>query len=226
MKHATNSFWMMVVQKRVSDRAVSLCACLLLSAFALGHTTPQRISKTNPKPESTVIASGEVRPIRYVKLTSDVRGHIKEIYVKPGDRVEKGQPLVLIQEQSRELKNMKQYSPLRGVVTDISTRVDELVGRRTGPLMMIADMARINVEIAVDDSEIKLVRLGQSAKIVVDAFQEEEIQGVVSGKRPLPVRFNEPREFAVMIEMRGIPADIRDRLLPGMSATAWIKVGS
>src|ERR671938_1473943 len=49
-----------------------------------------------PELKSTVTASGEVRPIRYIKLTSEVPGRILEIYVNPGDQVTKGQPLVRV----------------------------------------------------------------------------------------------------------------------------------
>src|ERR1043165_3296730 len=38
-----------------------------------------------PELKSTVTASGEVRPIQYIKLTSEVPGRILEIYVNPGD---------------------------------------------------------------------------------------------------------------------------------------------
>jgi HlyD family secretion protein len=94
------------------------------------------------------------------------------------------------------------------------------------PLMTIADMAQINIEIALDESEIGLVRPGQSARIIVDAFHETEVSGVVQRIRPLPVRPPAPKEFIVVIEMKEISSNIRDRLRPGMSATAWIKVRS
>jgi multidrug efflux pump subunit AcrA (membrane-fusion protein) len=206
--------------------------CLLLNvAIAHGQDSAIDISRTSQKENARVIASGEVRPRRYVRLTSDVSGRVKEIYVSPGETVEKGQALVLVEEQLRKPRSVKQYSPLRGVVADISSRVGEMVSARRGspPLMTIADMATINVEIAVDDSEIKLVRVGQPAIISVDAFDEKEILGVVTGKRPLPIRRRAtaeekpPREFIVVITMRRIPPEIRDRLRPGMSATAWIQ---
>src|SRR5688500_2891439 len=44
--------------------------------------------------KSTVTSSGEVRPIQFMNLTSEVQGRIEEIYVKEGDQVTKGQPLV------------------------------------------------------------------------------------------------------------------------------------
>src|SRR5258705_10520152 len=54
--------------------------------------------KLEVKPElrQTVTASGEVRPIRYIKLTSEVPGRIEELYVNPGDQVTLGKPLVRV----------------------------------------------------------------------------------------------------------------------------------
>lgn len=50
--------------------------------------------ETKPELRSTVTASGEVRPIQFMNLTSEVQGRIEEIYVKEGQMVQKGEPLV------------------------------------------------------------------------------------------------------------------------------------
>lgn len=57
------------------------------------EVTAVKIEK-RPTLKSTVTASGEVRPIQYINLTSEVQGRIEEIFVKEGDNVKKGQPLV------------------------------------------------------------------------------------------------------------------------------------
>src|SRR5438874_10967445 len=50
--------------------------------------------ETRKELRSTVTSSGEVRPIQFMNLTSEVQGRIEDIYVKEGDHVTKGQPLV------------------------------------------------------------------------------------------------------------------------------------
>ena len=328
-----------------------------------------------PELKSTVTASGEVRPIQYIKLTSEVPGRILEIYVNPGDIVKKGQPLVRVdptQLQSsqeaqwaytqsvindvanarngvaaaqqglvvaesgvtqarqnvvsaeidlrtaeRELKrvtnlvegnvasrseydaakdrydqakaklesanlavkeameranqqkvsvkeaqtNVKssemranqqqamlrgqtsqrekatQYSPLNGVVADIPTRVGEFAVSQLSstPLMTIADMTTINVEVNVDETEIASVDVGQEAKVKVDALGEKEIKAVVTQKNPLAiaksdtqgglsnrVNVQEAKEFKVTLELRDLGDDVRAKLRPGMSATATV----
>jgi HlyD family secretion protein len=139
--------------------------------------------------------------------------------------------------QSSQREKATQYSPLNGVVADIPTRVGEfaVAGLSTTPLMTIADMSTINVEVNVDETEIANVDVGQTAKVKVDALGEKEITAVVTQKNPLAVsksdttgglsnRVNvqEAKEFKVTIELREIGDDVRAKLRPGMSATATI----
>jgi HlyD family secretion protein len=365
---------------------------VIVSVLASRKEEPEVTTvKLSVRPElrQTVTASGEIRPIRYIKLTSEVQGRIEEIYVSAGDQVIKGKPLVridptqlqsnqeaqwaatqasindvqnarnavnsaqqslIVAESSvaaarqqvvafqtnvdraevdlktaqRELKrhtdlieagvssrfeydaardkfdqakialetaranleaqriavkeateranqqriavkeaqtNIRssemranqqqaflrgqvsqrskatQLSPLNGVVADIPTRVGEfaVAGLSTTPLMTIADMSQINVEVNVDETEINNVEVGQEAKVKVDALGEKEIKAVVTQKNPLAVsksdttgglsnRVNvqEAKEFKVTLELRELPDDIEVSLRPGMSSTATI----
>src|SRR3954469_12677790 len=77
--------------------AVLVLVVIIISIFATRTDTPEvTIVKVEPRKElrSTVTSSGEVRPIQFMNLTSEVQGRIEDIYVKEGDQVTKGQPLV------------------------------------------------------------------------------------------------------------------------------------
>src|SRR5438309_3949881 len=371
---------------------VVLALVVIISVLATRKDEPEVTTvkvDTRPELRSTVTASGEVRPIRYIKLTSEVPGRIQEIYVNAGDQVKKGQQLVRVdptQLQSsqeaqfaatqaslsdvqsarsavsqsqqalnvsevavaqarqqvlasqtsvsraqidlntaqRELKRVSdliesgvssrfdydaardryeqakialdtaranlevekraideavarrdqqreavksaqtgvktseqranaeqarlrgqtsqrekatQYSPLNGVVADVPTRVGEYAVSQlsTTPLMTIADMSTINVEVNVDETEIASVEVGQQAKIKVDALGEKELSAEVTQKNPLAVaksdtqgglsnRVNvqEAKEFKVTLELKDVTDDIREKLRPGMNSTATI----
>jgi HlyD family secretion protein len=73
--------------------------------------------------------------------------------------------------QSSQREKATQYSPLNGVVADIPTRVGEFAVSQLSstPLMTIADMTTINIEVNVDETEIASVDVGQKAKVKVDA---------------------------------------------------------
>jgi HlyD family secretion protein len=139
--------------------------------------------------------------------------------------------------QSSQRSKATQYSPLNGVVADIPTRVGEFAVSQLSstPLMTIADMSTINVEVNVDETEIANVDVGQEAKIKVDALGEKEIKAIVRQKNPLAiaksdtqgglsnrVNVQEAKEFKVTLELQGLTDETKEKLRPGMSATATI----
>src|SRR6266852_806759 len=78
---------------------VVLLLIVIISVVASRKDEPEVTTvKVDIRPElrSTVTASGEVRPVRYIKLTSEVPGRILEIFVNAGDQVNKGQALVRV----------------------------------------------------------------------------------------------------------------------------------
>ncbi len=147
------------------------------------------------------------------------------------------QQSALLRGQSSQRSKATQISPLNGVIADIPTRVGEyaVASLSSTPLMTIADMSTINVEVNVDETEISNVEVGQQTKVKVDALGDKEITAVVTQKNPLAVsksdtqgglsnRVNvqEAKEFKVTVELRDMTDEIRNALRPGMSATATI----
>src|SRR5437763_14421315 len=79
---------------------VVLVLVVVISVVATRKDEPEVTTvKVDVRPElkSTVTASGEVRPVRYIKLTSEVPGRILEIYVKRGDSVKQDQAPARVQ---------------------------------------------------------------------------------------------------------------------------------
>ena len=371
---------------------VVLLAVILIAIFATRKDVPEvQVVKLEVKPElrSTVVSSGEVRPIQFQNITSEVQGRIEEIFVKEGEMVNKGEPIVrldpnqlesssdaqlaafqsaqtqisaaenqrsqaqqqlnvaqiavdtarqnvatsqtevdraqvelnaanrelrrveqllesgvvsrqefdnaqdrlrnaevslktsrerleaqriairdatarvkqqevalrdastsiqraqrsadqqeaLLRGQRNQLNKTLQVAPISGVIAEIPSRVGTfaVAGLSTTPLMTIADMSTINVEVKVDETEIDRVSVGQPAKIKVDAFGEAEIEGEVTQKTPLAVgksqtsgglstniNVQEAKEFRVVIQLKNLPEELQNGLRPGMSATATI----
>ncbi len=148
------------------------------------------------------------------------------------------QQQAMLRGQASQRSKATQYSPLNGVVADIPTRVGEfaVAGLSTTPLMTIADMSTINVEVNVDETEINNVEVNQEAKVKVDALGDKEIKAKVIQKNPLAiaksdqtgglsnrVNVQEAKEFKVTLELdNSMSDDIRKALRPGMSSTATI----
>ncbi len=134
------------------------------------------------------------------------------------------------------LQKTEQKAPIDGVITSLPVRPGQFVlaSFQTTPLLTIADMVEINVEVQVDETDITSVRAGQKAKIKVDALSGQELEGVVSevGRAPIPrpgqelavasATGQEARDFKVVIRLVNLAPEVRERLRPGMSATATI----
>lgn len=146
------------------------------------------------------------------------------------------QAAVLRGQRSQRDKTL-QVAPISGIIAEIPSKVGTfaVAGLSTTPLLTIADMSKVNVEVKVDETEIDKVEVGQRVKIKVDAFGEREIPGEVTQKTPLAVgksqtsgglstniNVQEAKEFRVVIELKEMSDEIRDSLRPGMSATAVI----
>jgi HlyD family secretion protein len=147
---------------------------------------------------------------------------------------------VLSGQKSQRDKTL-QVAPINGVIADIPSKVGTfaVAGLSTTPLLTIADMSAVNVEVKVDETEIDKVAVGQPVKIRVDAFGDKELVGEVTQKTPLAVgksqtsgglstniNVQEAKEFRVVIQLKDLNDDIRNSLRPGMSATAVINTKS
>jgi HlyD family secretion protein len=147
------------------------------------------------------------------------------------------QQAAILRGQTNQLDKSLQYAPIAGVIADIPSKVGTfaVAGLSTTPLLTIADMSTVNVEVKVDETEIDKVATGQLAKIKVDAFGDKELDGEVTQKTPLAVgksqtsgglsnqiNVQEAKEFKVVIQLKDVPDELRNGLRPGMSATATI----
>ena len=147
------------------------------------------------------------------------------------------QQMALLSGQRTQRDKTMQLAPINGVIADIPSKVGTfaVASLSSTPLLTIADMSTINVEVKVDETEIDKVAVGQSVKIEVDAFDKKELIGEVVQKTPLAVgksqtsgglstqiNVQEAKEFRVVIEIKDISDEMRESLRPGMSATATI----
>src|SRR5215475_5629623 len=140
-------------------------------------------------------------------------------------------------QQSDLLRKTTKYATIDGVVGGPIVQVGTfaLANFSSTQLMLIADMSTTNVDVNVDETDIANVRLDQKAKVKVDALGEAEIEGKVieiaqtaktrSGQtiaQTSTTGSQEAKDFKVVIRLVNMSEDVRNRLRPGMSATATI----
>lgn len=126
-------------------------------------------------------------------------------------------------------------SPLEGIITYLPVNEGEIaiVGVQNQPgtvLMTIADMSVITAEVKVDETDIVNLKLGQQARIRVDALGDRVLTGHVSeiGNSALTrttgaatgpqVTTQEAKDFKVVVTLDSPPQELR----PGLSCTAEI----
>ena len=147
------------------------------------------------------------------------------------------QQTALLRGSTSQRDKTLQVAPLNGIVAEIPSKVGTFAtaGLSTTPLMTIADMSTVNLEVKVDETEIDKVAVGQPVKVKVDAFGDRELEGAVKQKTPLAVgksqtsgglstniNVQEAKEFRVVIQLKNLSQDVQEGLRPGMSATATI----
>jgi HlyD family secretion protein len=130
-----------------------------------------------------------------------------------------------------------QTATIEGVIANkpIDVGTFATANLQSTPLVIIADMSTINVEVRVDETDIANVHPGQRAKIKVDALGEKELEGEVIERAASAVTKSgqnisqtatsgtqEAKEFKVVIRLSNLTEELRDRLRPGMSATATV----
>ncbi len=130
-------------------------------------------------------------------------------------------------------------SPMDGVVTNLPKEAGEMVigAMSFSPtvIMTVADLSIMECEVMVDETDFRNLKLGQEAKIKVDALEGLEMKGDVteigasalvrgSGAQSAAQTTlgantgNQPKDFKVTITIKDPPPNLR----PGLNATADI----
>ncbi len=130
-------------------------------------------------------------------------------------------------------------APMDGVVTNLPKEAGEMVigAMSFSPtvIMTVADLSVMECEVMVDETDFRNLKLGQEAKIKVDALEGLELKGDVteigssalvrgSGSQAATQTAlgantgNQPKDFKVTITIKDPPQNLR----PGLNATADI----
>lgn len=120
------------------------------------------------------------------------------------------------------------YSPMDGIVTQLNVELAERVlgsGFSQGTnIMTVADLSNMEAVVDVDENDVVLVSVGDTANVKVDAFGDRIFQGVVTeiGNSAKATGFGTQEQvvnFSVKIKL----IDLDNNLRPGMSCNADIE---
>ena len=144
--------------------AVVLLSVVVISVIATRKDEPEVITVTidvRPELKQTVTASGEVRPIRYIKLTSEVAGRIEEIYVSPGDMVTKGKPLVRLDPTQLQSDQEAQWAATQASINDVQNARNAVTSAQQSLVVAESSVAAarqqvVSFQTAVDKAQVDL----------------------------------------------------------------------
>jgi multidrug efflux pump subunit AcrA (membrane-fusion protein) len=134
---------------------------------------------------------------------------------------------ITLADARQRLSETKVYAPIDGVVSSrrvepgqiVSSGVSNIGGGTT--LLTVADLGRIYVLAAVDESDIGRIRTGQDASITVDAYPERSFAGGVERIATRGASASNVVTFEVKIEVRD---EERALLKPEMTANVDVVI--
>jgi HlyD family secretion protein len=137
---------------------VLLALIVIISVFASRKDEAEVTTvKLDVRPElrSTVTASGEVRPVQYIKLTSEVPGRILEIYVAAGDQVKKGQPLVRVDPTQLQSSQEAQFASTQAFINDVQSARNAVASAQQGLVVAEAAVSQARQQTVSADIDLK-----------------------------------------------------------------------
>jgi RND family efflux transporter MFP subunit len=124
-------------------------------------------------------------------------------------------------EMARErLADTRIASPIDGVVTarmvDVGTMVDnQMMGdRKTAAAFEVMNLSKVKLRVGVSEKDLPKVRVGQRARVTLDAFPGRTFEGVLTRLSPRLAEGTRRADAEIEIENPGF------ELKPGMFATA------
>ncbi len=133
----------------------------------------------------------------------------------------------LLQNAQYDLSKMRITSPINGVVTKRSVEMGEMVAGSTfspSNLLTVADMSVVRAEIQVDETDIPNVKIGQPAKVTIDAIPDQTFTGKVTELGNSPIQATgasattRATDFKVVVTLDKEIKGVR----PGFTASATI----
>src|SRR5690349_13084999 len=180
---------------------VVLLSVVIISVLASRKEEPEVVTvniETRPELKQTVTASGEIRPIRYIKLTSEVPGRIEEIYVNAGDQVTKGKPLVRIDPTQLQASQEAQFAATQASISDVQNARNAVSSQQQALVVAEASVAaarqqvvslqtrvdRPQVDLHADQRELKrntdLIEAGVASRFEYDAAKDKYRQAKIA----------------------------------------------
>jgi HlyD family secretion protein len=128
-------------------------------------------------------------------------------------------------------------APIDGIVTALPVKEGEVtvIGTMNNPgtqLLTISDMGEVEAVMMVDETSVPQVKIGQTAKVSIDAYPNRKFEGMVTEVGSSPIPKNDPDLLSLTASTEAINFKVKirvenppDTIRPGFSVTADIVTG-
>ncbi|MEW6556325.1 MAG: efflux RND transporter periplasmic adaptor subunit [Elusimicrobiota bacterium] len=140
--------------------------------------------------EETISLTGDIYGNKEVKVYAKVSGKLSQKIKTEGDYIKKDEVIALIDrdEEAFKFAEAEVKSPIDGVVmkyfVDLGESVFPAQPMPRDPVLSIADIDKVKIEVYISEKDIPKVKKSQSARIYTDAYPDEIFLGYVSEVSP------------------------------------------
>lgn len=189
-----------------------LVLLIILAAFSYFALDQIRGKDTFVKVERGAIVEsiygiGTIKASREFALRVGVPSVIEKFFVKEGQSVKKGEPLVLLDTKRRY------NAPFDGVITQLPAKVGETIFPQA-PLLTLTDFSDRYVIVSLEQKGALKAKTGQQAQLSFESIRDQKFSGKVTSV------YSNPEGFLVRIDVSDLP----HTLLPGMTADVAIAI--
>jgi multidrug efflux pump subunit AcrA (membrane-fusion protein) len=187
--------------------AAGLAGLLALGAWLWRSNNLEYVAPRHGPIIDAIYGLGKVKTQRFYEVKLGVTFTIERLYVREGDRVVRGQPLIKF-EGAAVFR-----APFAGTVTLVAFQEAQSVFPQQTALRL-DDLTTKYIEVSLEQQGALRVRTGQPVKVVFEGIRGEVLQGQVA------TVFSRNDEFLAHIKV-----PLADNILPGMTADVSIEAG-
>ena len=166
---------------------------------------------------SDQIGSGKI--VRPAALAVAGQGMVASVLVQEGERVTRGQPLFMLDSAGARYAVGEEVKPearfeQSGIISEVLARPGQYVQQGQAVMTLLPDTS-LEAALEVDELDISKVRVGETLRVSVDAYEGER-RGTVSSIEPLGRVMLDTTKFIVKVSF-----DEASDLLIGMHVRAY-----
>jgi cobalt-zinc-cadmium efflux system membrane fusion protein len=166
-----------------------------------------------------LVAQIKLLPEKQAVITPRFQGKAIDIKAKIGEKISRGQPLVVLEPLTIGSSPVTLSAPIEGVLTQQNVVLGQVVDAGD-VLMEVADRSQVLAKgLTYESEQLGKIRIGQAATLRIDSFQNRNFSGVI--QRIDPSIDEKDRTFAVY----ALVENPEFTLLPHMQGDLTVAVG-